>query len=129
MQERRGFERLNIDGKVNLRSFDGELCVEDALLDNISFGGFSFYAQQDIAVDKAVEFNLNSTLVSDPLAGLGRVRHVHSHGSIAGFFCIGIEFIGPNRDFVTHIIIRLQANIAEEIRKRKGFKPLDFMPY
>ncbi len=130
MQERRGYQRLILDGKIILKTESGNQRIAGAYLENISFGGFAIYAQEKIETDKIVVFELMTPSLEQPLVGKGRIKYVNplkKHKT--DFFTMGIEFTDINKDMVVHLIKRIQLKTANEMKDKKRADPLDFMPY
>lgn len=130
MKERRGYERLSLDGYINLK---GEKIKPGPLqvgLQDISFGGFASYGPQELEVDNVVEFELTTQLIDRPILGKGRIRHINKpQRYIVPIFVMGVEFIEVDKDMLLHLIKRQQLKKSQEANagRRKGI--LDFMPY
>jgi hypothetical protein len=130
MQERRTYERFEFVGSVNIKSQNGCPCTFSGSLINISFSGFTMYAQEKIEVSKIVEFELMMNVLDEPLVGKGKVIYVNALAKEkTNLFCIGIEFIDVNKGIIMHLMKRLQLKIAHEARDKKRIKPLDFLPF
>jgi len=130
MDERRVFDRLKADGKVNIRGEKDISCDFKAFLDNISFGGLGIYAIEKVNPGTMVSFELNTQTTDSPLIGKAMVRHVDNlTPNKSPLFSIGMEFVDTNKDYLTYLIKRLQAKQAEQSRSSKNIAPLDFMPY
>lgn len=127
--EKRGYERFKLTGNVNVKNQQEGESRLTAYLDNISFGGFAMYAPEKIPVDTAVDFDLMTEALGQPLAGRGRVRYAAASGYGNTVFNMGVEFVDIDRDAITYLLKRIQARIAEQARNKAGARPLDFMPY
>jgi hypothetical protein len=130
MQDRRGFDRLKLDGNVSIKSENGRPMDFKAFLENISFVGFGMYSAHKVDRDSIVEFELSSQPLDQPLTGTGRVKYVvEPAASRSAFYNMGIEFIDTNKDLVTYLIKKVQAKMAEDARGRSHTAHIDFIPY
>lgn len=132
MKEKRIHGRVDFDGRVNFKIRDGDSPVFKADLINISHNGFAIFLTQDIhiEVENIIDFEIITPRFAQPLIGSAKIRHVFkSERYKAHLFRVGLEFIDVNKDIVLLMLKRHQVKVAEEIRRKKKVKPLDFMPY
>jgi hypothetical protein len=130
MPERRSYERLSLDGNIEIKSENGTPRIFGANLDNLGFGGFAMYTPEKIAAAAVVEFEMITQLSRQPLIGKGKIRHISAPEKYTTpIFTVGIEFTDVNQDLVLYLIKRAQLKIANETRVKKQVKPLDFIPY
>ncbi len=130
MQERRGYDRLKVDGDIRIISQNGSPVAFKAFLDNISFVGFGMFAAEKIEPETIVEFELTAPILERPLQGTGRIKYVNvPQSQRSTFYTVGVEFVDTNKDIVIHVIKRLQAKMAEAMQSRNSTRPLDFMPF
>jgi len=131
MSNKRGYDRLDVIGTVDLKSRDH---AYRGYLQNISFtgfGGFSVVMLEKITPGAAVEFDINIPALGETLGGLGVVRYLsqvdkHNKGKI---FILGVEFTDVNKDIVTHIIRKLQLAKSSGPGREKPHGPIDFIPF
>ncbi len=128
--EKRDFSRIDLGGDVRIKSVNGAPRLIQGILRNLSYKGFSLYAKEKIALDSALDMEIDSPLLERPLACKGRVAHlkepVPGHST---FFKIGVAFVEVNQDIVTYMLKRHEFLLVQEDKKRRGGKPIDFMPY
>lgn len=130
MRDRRSYERLALNGHVNLKTENGSLRISNAYLDNISFNGFTMHAIERTEPDMIVDFELMPQSLYEPLAGKGKIRYVKAQEKYKTvMFTMGIEFIDINKDIVTHLIKRVQLKLTNETKEKGRTRPIDFLPY
>ena len=131
MSNKRGYDRLEVTGTVDLKSQDH---IYRGQLQNISFtgfGGFSAVMLEKITPGAAVEFDINIPALGEALNGMGVVRYLsqvdkHNKGKI---FIMGVEFTDVNKDIVAHILRKIQIALSSGPGKGKPHGPIDFMPF
>lgn len=130
MQERRSYERFDVEGSINIKSVNGKPRLLSGRLVNIGFGGFTIYTEEKIEGGKTIEFELILVALDQPLAGKGKITYTNALvKEKTTLFSMGVEFIDINKGIITHFMKRLQLKIAREVRDKKKIKPLDFLPY
>lgn len=106
MIERRGFERLNIEGQIDFRPVEGSP-ESQGCLDNISFRGLAFYSSEKVEVGTTIDFRFRPRLIHDEIAGRAAVRHINELKNYGKqVFTLGIEFLEINTNLITHLIKR-----------------------
>ncbi|MDP2941668.1 MAG: PilZ domain-containing protein [Candidatus Omnitrophota bacterium] len=128
--ERRDFSRIDLGGDVRIKSVNGAPRLIKGILRNLSYKGFSLYIKEKIELDSVLDMEIDSRLLDRPLACKGRVAHlkepVPGHST---FFKVGVSFVEVDQDKVTYMLKRYDFLLAQEDKKRRGGKPIDFMPY
>lgn len=113
-----------------LKNPEGRSKLSEFNLCDLSFKGFSFYANEALEVGMEVAFELRLIILNDVLSGKGRVRHAALvQNSSAPKFKTGIEFVDVDKDELCFFIMRVQSYVINEIRREKKIKPIDFLPY
>jgi len=130
MPEKRHFDRLRLDGNVQIKSDNSQILEIRAFLENISYVGFGMYSTQKFMPESVVDFELTAQQLDRPISGKGRVCYlVDSASERSPFYRMGVEFIDTNKDAVTYLIKRLQAKMSEDVRNRTNTTHIDFIPY
>lgn len=131
MSEKRGFERLLLDGDVFIKTKGRKPLAFKAFLDNISFGGFAMFSLENLKADRVVEFRLMTKSLGEALVGRGRTRHITRPPQYdTPLYTVGVEFEKVNKDLVLHIIHRLQAEASLEAQRQNQNNPkMDFIPF
>ena len=130
MPEKRHFDRLRLDGNVQIKSENGKPFESRAFLENISYVGFGMYSTQKFIPESVVDFELTAQQLDRPISGKGRVCYLAEPASgRSPFYRMGIEFIDTNRDAVTYLIKRIQAKMSEDTRARTNTAHIDFIPF
>jgi len=134
MIEQRDYKRLDLAGRVKLRTDTGRPRVFRAYLDDISFGGFQIYAKERISLGDDIEFEIMTRLANYPLRGKGKVKHVSSiKKGKASFFSMGAEFTDINKKKIITLIDKVlwYKNIFVSYRrhKREVYFVLKLLPF
>jgi len=134
MIEQRDYKRLDLDGRVRLRTSIQRPRVFRAYLDDISFGGFQVYAKDRINLGDDIEFEIMTRLANYPLRGKGKVRHISSiKKGKASFFSMGAEFANINKNKIITLIDKIlwYKNISVSYRrhKREIYFVLKLLPF
>jgi len=111
--ERRGHQRLDVNGYAILKDEGAVLSGVRAGLKEVSLGGFSVSSGKPIDPDKIVNFEIATRLTYKPLFGMAKIKHVsipeknHPHG-----YKIGIEFLTVNQEILMQLMNSLHTSIA-----------------
>lgn len=131
MLEKRGYERLVLDGDAHIATKGRKPLAFRAFLDNISYGGFAFFSLENLKPGRIVEFRLITHSLDEALVGRGKIRRITRPPQYnTPLYTIGVEFTQVNKDLVMHIINRLQAKMVSEMQARRQKAPeLDYIAY
>ena len=131
MQEKRGFERMVLDGHMYIKTRGKNPLTLRVFLDDFSFGGFAVYSPEKLKKGRVIEFNLITQVLDQGLVGKAKIRHVSQPPECSTpLYTIGAQFLEVNKDLVTYIINRIQAKMVLQMQARKEVaEALDFMVY
>ncbi len=130
MQNRRAYDRFNLEGALSVRSRGRTEFVPGAYLDNLSFGGLAMYSPAKIDAGQKIEFILSTPLIDAPIPGKGEIKYVNlSQRGPKGLFFMGVQFTQINQDLVMHLIKRIHLRLSQQNRDRAASFNTNFIPY
>lgn len=129
MQERRAYDRLEVDGTILFKAVGSKVHVK-AYIENISFGGFRMFSREKLDKDSIIDFELSLPMLEQPLKGKGKVRHVVlPKENAAAVFSMGVEFQDMDKESILHAIKRAQIKLISDLmRKPPKAKPMEDIP-
>lgn len=130
MQEKRGYVRYLINGRVNLIFDNKDSTILKVDLVEIGFIGFSIYTPDKLELGKIVQFEIMTELMDNSLIGKGEIKDIAqvTENEVL-VYRVGIEFIDVEKNDILKLININQAKIIAETEKQHRQKPSDFGPY
>lgn len=119
MYRPRDYKRSPIEGKVVITDeTDPSFFLNGDLLE-IAFQGFAMISNSSIEPEKAVRFEITSSVASMALIGKAVVKDVKEINRKSGIaYRIGAKFVEFNKDLIIALLDRLNSNTSA--RKARG---------
>lgn len=105
MEDRRKFERYNIDEKVILKPKDNSSRTIEVELADLSLIGIGVFTQEKLSIGTEIEFTIISKALNKEISGTGRIKYaLEIRNSNKAPVRMGVEFNKIDSDAMQSIV-------------------------